>query len=79
VIRGPGGTWSAGGSLLLDRAERRARNHLRSARGARQQPWATSCAKGASVSVGDAIQKAGRRTLADAWIHPDDPVLRRLG
>jgi hypothetical protein len=32
-----------------------------------------------AIPLRDAIQRAGGRTLADAWIHPDDPVLTRLG
>jgi hypothetical protein len=31
-----------------------------------------------AIPLREAIQKAGGRTLADAWIHPDDPVLARL-
>jgi hypothetical protein len=32
-----------------------------------------------AIPLRDAIQKAGGRTLAEAWIHPDDPVLTRVG
>ena len=32
-----------------------------------------------AIPVADAIYKTGGRTPADAWIHPDDPVLERLG
>ena len=32
-----------------------------------------------AIPLRDAIYKTGGRTLADAWIHPDDPVLGRLG
>jgi len=32
-----------------------------------------------AIPLRDAIHKTGGRTLADAWIHPDDPVLERLG
>ena len=31
-----------------------------------------------AIPLRDAIHKTGGRTLADAWIHPDDPVLGRL-
>jgi hypothetical protein len=31
-----------------------------------------------AIPLRDAIRKTGGRTLADAWIHPDDPVLRLL-
>lgn len=31
-----------------------------------------------AIPLRDAINKTGGRTLADAWIHPDDPVLGRL-
>jgi hypothetical protein len=31
-----------------------------------------------AIPLRDAIHKTGGRTLADAWIHPDDPVLSRL-
>jgi hypothetical protein len=32
-----------------------------------------------AIPLRDAIHKTGGRTLADAWIHPDDPVLGTLG
>ena len=32
-----------------------------------------------AIPLRDAIHKTGGRTLADAWIRPDDPVLERLG
>lgn len=32
-----------------------------------------------AIPLRDAIHKTGGRTLADAWIDPDDPVLGRLG
>ncbi len=32
-----------------------------------------------AIPLRDAVQKTGGRALADAWIHPDDPVLERLG
>jgi hypothetical protein len=32
-----------------------------------------------AIPLREAIHKTGGRTLADAWIHPDDPVLGRLG
>jgi uncharacterized membrane protein len=32
-----------------------------------------------AIPVRNAIQKTGGRALADAWIHPDDPVLAMLG
>lgn len=31
-----------------------------------------------AISLRDTINKTGGRTLADAWIDPDDPVLARL-
>ena len=31
-----------------------------------------------AIPLRDAIHKTGGRTLVDAWIHPDDPVLSRL-
>jgi Family of unknown function (DUF6325) len=31
-----------------------------------------------AIPLRDAIHNTRGRTLADAWIHPDDPVLRRL-
>jgi hypothetical protein len=31
-----------------------------------------------AIPLRDAIHKTGGRTLADAWIHPDDPVLGSL-
>jgi hypothetical protein len=31
-----------------------------------------------AIPLRHAIQKTGGRTLADAWIHPGDPVLARL-
>jgi hypothetical protein len=31
-----------------------------------------------AIPLRDSIQKTGGRTLADAWIHPDDPVLDGL-
>ncbi len=31
-----------------------------------------------AIPLRNAIHKTGGRTLADAWIHPDDPVLSRL-
>ena len=32
-----------------------------------------------AIPLRDSINKTGGRTLADAWIHPEDPVLARLG
>lgn len=32
-----------------------------------------------AIPLRDAVQKAGGRAIADAWIHPDDPVLTSLG
>jgi hypothetical protein len=32
-----------------------------------------------AIPLRDTIHITGGRTLADAWIHPDDPVLERLG
>jgi uncharacterized membrane protein len=32
-----------------------------------------------AIPLRDAIQKTGGRALADAWIHPDDPMLASLG
>ena len=31
-----------------------------------------------AIPLRDAIHHTGGRALADAWIHPDDPLLRRL-
>jgi uncharacterized membrane protein len=32
-----------------------------------------------AIPLRESIHKTGGRTLADAWIHPDDPVLDQLG
>lgn len=32
-----------------------------------------------AIPLRDAIQKTGGRTRANAWIHPDDPLLGTLG